>query len=683
MALEQMPPEMVDMILLEIPSSQDLYSLIRASPKCSSVFHQKPQSYVTTALRNSIHPVALPHALAVLSTPIRSHQLRGRRHVFAVMNFLDLYTEGHQFEFPRDRSSLYALSRLSIKVTWFSNDYAGQILQIFRVQDNSARGSRPEADITPATSTTPEYKRPREHMESTSSCLHEGTDQPHPSNRGSQTDMALSDSELARFQRAFFRYEVYCRSFSLNEEPHELIYPLISYLDSSNQFDAFLAHLKPWEVEEMSCVHEYLSTLLYSLLKDLGESLVEEVLNAKGVQYPPNWARSSSKMRHEFMKAVRLKHDGSYVYARRNLDHPFINPSSSHVNDSFAPYLPHLKGKAEADNYNHEGDDMEHFDCFNLPGLKMLTRDYVEATIAHLSYLASHGLGFIFNLIKANDQERREMILSDAPIDRQFLPNALNHAPLRGMAMPSSASPQTLANDPLECNLAYQLLKKPREDIYLSIFITSVVFPRHRALGWVFWDANRLHVLEKTRVNIDLDVHTMYDIYYDKSVQERVLGFRLPRKEKERIATMFTPTVHLQQKVLDALKKDWLVEKTEGEQDPCILAMSSWVLVSQAMEERRKRLGYSTGEQSAEEESTEEQPAEGKSTGGQPTGGQSTGGQPSVEPTAGGQTTGEQSVGENPTGEEPVGGEAAREEPTEGKPAGKEHTGEEPTGEQT
>ena len=631
MALEQIPPEMVEMILDEIPSSQDLYSLIRASPKCSSVFHQKPQRYVAAALRNGIHPIALPHAIAIVSAPTRARWPQGRLYVFAVLDFLHLYTKGYRFGFPENRRSLYALSRLSIKVAWFMNDYADQILQIFRAQDSHIHEGGPEVDIT-AASTITEHKRPRERMESISSSPREGKGHPHASTCGSQTDMALSDSEQARFQRAFFRYELYCKSFTLTEDPYGLVYPMISYFDTPNQFDVFLAHLEPWEVEEMSCIHEYVSTLLFSLLNELGESLVGEVLSAKGVQYPPNWGRSSSKTRHLSNETVRLTHDKGYVYAKRNLDHPFIDPSSSSINDSFAPYLPHLKGKAKADDHNHEGDDMEQFNCFNLPSLKMFTRQDLDSVIAHLSFLASHGLGFIFNLLKANDQERREMILSNAPIDRQFLPNAINEAPLRGPATPLTVSPRTLANDPLEYNLAFRALKKPGEDIYLRILTTSVVHRRHRrhrALGWVFWDAARLPVLEKTLLNKDAVVHTVYDIYGNKSVEERVYGFRLPRKEKERIAKMYTPTILLQKKVLDALKKDWLVEKTEGgeSEDPCTSAMSSWSLVSQAVQERRRRLGYHVGSHPAEERPADEEPEEEDSEEEEPVGGQLAGGQ--------------------------------------------------------
>ncbi|MCJ1330606.1 hypothetical protein MMC10_007291 [Thelotrema lepadinum] len=556
MALSRLPPELLEMILDEIPSSQDLYTLIRASPKCFCVFRRTPQRFLAAALRNGIHPIALPHALAILSTPDKLRELQAGEYVSSIFNFLIHYTAGCQFPFPRDESSLYTLSRLSIRVSRFMTDYATQAFSALKVRDNIIHLDRP----TPDTHYFP--RSIRSHGKAAAS-------------------QCLSNTEQARLQRAFFGYEVYCRSFLIGENHLGPIYRPVSEFDSSSQFLTFLGQLDPWRVEEMSCVHQYLTTLLSSLVNDVGDSLVAKVLSAKGTRFPPNWARSLSKTREGKPSTIRLTHHG-YV-PKLNPADPFLDPSRPNTNDSFASILA-PKEKAEQNDYGCEENDMEEFDCFDLSGLRLFAggRRLADhwATIGHLSYLSSRGLAFVHKLLTANDVDRRDILLAHAPVRREFLPEALQRSPFRGFRSPP-INP-FYKDDPLACNLGYMLLKIPHEEIYLTS-LRCLDHAHHRALGWVFWDEHRIPLLQETlNDKTRPEIHTVYDIWRNKSVQERLMGFKLPRKEKERITDMFTPTLTLLRTLQEAAR--------EGEQVEIPEELS--VQRSSMEVECRRRLGY-------------------------------------------------------------------------------------------
>ena len=63
----------------------------------------------------------------------------------------------------------------------------------------------------------------------------------------------ISKSELNRYQRAFYRFELYCNLY------HDFKIPLIS-LEEQRVF--FFSNFSPWENEQLACVHAYLIRLI-------------------------------------------------------------------------------------------------------------------------------------------------------------------------------------------------------------------------------------------------------------------------------------------------------------------------------------------------------------------------------------------------------------------------------------
>lgn len=210
MALRCLPPELLSGILRLLDSPRDLLSLIIASPRCRAAFNSAPTIFITSALRNAIEPEALPYALAAIRLlaiePTQSE---------ALDSFLKAYFGKCSFAFPADMAGLRLLCRLYICVSFFIDDYS----------------SRAMRTMTSDPSPSPAIMSP------------------------------LSRTKSARFQRAFFWYEIYCALFPT--APRECIVGL------KVQASRFLTHLAIWEVEEISCVHFYLTTFMGNYINRL------------------------------------------------------------------------------------------------------------------------------------------------------------------------------------------------------------------------------------------------------------------------------------------------------------------------------------------------------------------------------------------------------------------------------
>lgn len=63
----------------------------------------------------------------------------------------------------------------------------------------------------------------------------------------------VSKIELNRFQRAFYRFEMYYNIFGGPNNP---------LMSVEEQRDAFFSNFSPWENEQLACVHDYLYRLL-------------------------------------------------------------------------------------------------------------------------------------------------------------------------------------------------------------------------------------------------------------------------------------------------------------------------------------------------------------------------------------------------------------------------------------
>lgn len=321
---------------------------------------------------------------------------------------------------------------------------------------------------------------------------------PEP-NPGQATTLSLSRTERARLQRAFFRYELYSRVFPADHNAR-----CRSLVPAHVQFTRFLARIEPWEVEEMSCVHHYFTYLMGRFIDDLEEQLVETVLAIPGVRQPPS------------------------------LDRPSPN------------------GQGRDDD-----SDMDLFNCLDLRDLDFFSKDGRFRSQGTVSYLASLGSAFVYQLVLADKGRRKDMIRENAPVWRDFLPEALEYAPLWRDFLPGALdyaldpNPKTIIpdwiddNQPSHANLGYYLFKRSEHHIYFRIRRDGILNCPIREAAFVFWDAERIlrpsvsDNLRKIRCMDPVRVNQLYNRDKGKSAEERLEGVRIPKAQMERINEEF------------------------------------------------------------------------------------------------------------------------------------------------
>nr|WOD45472.1 hypothetical protein [Trichoderma atroviride] len=323
---------------------------------------------------------------------------------------------------------------------------------------------------------------------------------------GQDMASALSPTERARFQKAFFRRSI--------APAHE-------------QFTEFLARMAPWEAEEMTCVHHYFTVLIGGVLDDLEDQLVETILTAPVVHHPRVLARSPSlkpakRRKIRSTTASGLK-DDSFVWSSE--------PTRKDMDDEQSP----------AGN-----TDMVLFENLDLRGLDLFSDDGRFRSPKLVSYLASLGSTFVYRLAVADKDQRRRMIQENTPVWREFLPEASEHAPGTG---PKITIPDGIDDDHLSHpnfpNLGYYRFKCSEELVYFRILHDSILSCPLRERAFVFWDADRIlspvvnDQLQRARHMDPVRVNLQFNRYKGKSAEERLKGVSIPRAQMERIIEEF------------------------------------------------------------------------------------------------------------------------------------------------
>lgn len=66
----------------------------------------------------------------------------------------------------------------------------------------------------------------------------------------------LSNTELKRILRGFYRYQLFCKIFGLKGRPEQYIQPCVS---EDRKLELFLGIYEPWETEEVLCVYDFVN----------------------------------------------------------------------------------------------------------------------------------------------------------------------------------------------------------------------------------------------------------------------------------------------------------------------------------------------------------------------------------------------------------------------------------------
>jgi hypothetical protein len=125
MALDDLAPELVSIIMRSLDYLQDLYSLIQASTACFWAFTSSRVIILSSVIRNALLPDVLYHAVSIVSTPVPSTGAKASL-VGDVETFLDRYfSQPNSFRFPTDVSSIVSLACLPSRVSCFVDAYFG------------------------------------------------------------------------------------------------------------------------------------------------------------------------------------------------------------------------------------------------------------------------------------------------------------------------------------------------------------------------------------------------------------------------------------------------------------------------------------------------------------------------------------------------------------------------------
>lgn len=210
--LHQMPNEILLIILQSLRTPYDLDCLLEAFPQYRVIFDRHSDLVLAAVLRNAIRPEALHHALAVLYAPPMTRTVELDHFEAFAKRYLE---DDVEFAFPTEPEDVARLHKIYRNVSAVIDAYAGHALSLL-----TCSGS-------------------------------------HLDHRA-----VLSDDECARFQRAFFRYDVYCRVFptiSIMNYHEEIGYHTFNdeYQCPGSQYDLFISALQRWEVEELSCVDDF------------------------------------------------------------------------------------------------------------------------------------------------------------------------------------------------------------------------------------------------------------------------------------------------------------------------------------------------------------------------------------------------------------------------------------------
>lgn len=485
MALGRFPPELLSSILQFLDSPHDLLSLIIASSPCQAVFSNAPTLFLTSVLQNAVEPSAMPHALAAfhLTGTTSPHSASADR-------VIDEYFGKCSFKLPEGRQGLSEFCQLHGRISFLIDDYAA------RAMDTLGVGS-PTAPVLP-----------------------------------------LSSTEKARFQRAFYRYELFC-----------LLFPATDWSDGPSdpvpiaeaQFRQFLAHLKVWEVEEMSCVHLYYVTLVRGFVDHIEDQLVAAALS---VAIDSSQYRGSAT--HDSSRRQRQPHSASD-------DAPSDWELSSEGSNSAADYPIYTMPTETSVDDEHTAS----FDFLAFSSLLLFAKDSREDANDYVGYFASFGSLAVYQLSLSDEDRRRSMLRKFGYPSRVFLPQAIDAArqdafagmnPAQIQAHIAPALARTVNDDSSSCvNSGLEVFELLKSSYPVPFRLgSSRSFLRQRA--YVFWDSARIYQNDEVTRNIreaaspgTRAARQLFDRRRRLSVEDRLEGIRVPRADMRRLEREFAP----------------------------------------------------------------------------------------------------------------------------------------------
>ncbi|KAM7218388.1 hypothetical protein V8F06_006152 [Rhypophila decipiens] len=441
--IERLAPE----LLIAIPSScrsfKNMHSLTSASPACFRTFLVHREYIVPSVWRNMLDPANYRELLAIFHVPsIVAAEAK------ALTPFLKHYFSTRPFEHLHDPTSMARMCRLYNTLSRLTNLYFLHAAPFLVSSRSSETPGTTTAAVTP-----------------------------------------ISTTETIRLQRALLRYELYSRVFPCGEKK-EKSHPRHgkSLIGAKSQFNLFIRRLKPWEVEDLSSIHYYLTSLACGYMMDIEDQFVDafrscaqltqeddDNSNSEAFLSPlfilPPFASSASRSdqpNNEMYSIVpnpKRKHEDNY-----SRDHyysiPFPNPKRRRLLgtppaiSSNKEQATTAKGRPDVpvgEKVAETREQMVRCDALKLVGLDLFDARCGGSMLPEFTrHLTSFGLELFLKLIDAsgNPKQRRELIrrTPGAPCGRKFLLEALGYLTPKGpiQAMPDPESDMRGADEERE-----------------------------------------------------------------------------------------------------------------------------------------------------------------------------------------------------------------------------------------
>ncbi|KAI4593722.1 hypothetical protein KJ359_009001 [Pestalotiopsis sp. 9143b] len=460
--LEGLPAELLRIILSTLQSPLELRCTIQASSACYRTFLGSKASILTQVLHNALGQ-ATPEALGALyalDIP-NSQKVSKAEHRRIVLDFLQKL-QNSRLQFPHRFEDVARLSRLWLRVDAFVTDYSSRAHMLLHSKEPPA---------LPAWA--------------------------HPSSPMLRTSIALSPTESTRMQRAFFRFDIYRSCFQPEWEDSDGRSPIFS---ASEQCRLFLRALPEWEVEELCCVHQYLTSLLVVLVGHLEDAFYGEVQHAAK---PPGNASTSAP------------------------ESPSVKGSTANSTDD--GLADPLNGRAPAPFPVLEQSDTREPNNMELDGLFLFSEAQKIQFEMYMSSLSTEGTQFIRNLLCADEDERRLQITGASQSSgRVSLRLALRQLDMRNHEIPTD--PVTVDNESaLHYNHGWFRTGGTVGSSWLRVDSRFSL----RDAGYVFWDVSRF-------VGFGWE-NRKYTYDERQTVEERLRGVKVDKKLYKAIVLRYTP----------------------------------------------------------------------------------------------------------------------------------------------
>lgn len=241
--LSSLPAELICLILQEINSTRDLYSFIRTSSQIHAAFITLKEQVLSSLLERAVSAEVL------------------RRDA-------QITLKSSQFPFPKDCRISENVTQLSAFPHFFQNSEKPDIAEHGFQLELSIPLCKLHSGIEYLVEDYCTYVM----RENYAGCL-QSPDAPSTNSRMIHR-RRISETELLRLQRAFYRYNTCQNMMRAVMSPQVLSEQVYSKLAD------LLSAFTPWEVEEIGCVHDYILRRLDLVTQQLEEVFIRSVVDA-------------------------------------------------------------------------------------------------------------------------------------------------------------------------------------------------------------------------------------------------------------------------------------------------------------------------------------------------------------------------------------------------------------------